>query len=712
MPSFGSYLLGAAQLIVLVAGFGLAAYMLRARLLPGWRGAPARLVEITFGVGLLTVTAEVLGTVGLLYAGALMIVAVLSALVARVAPVRPGGGQTARGGELGLLAALVALVVVAIVVFDWAVTAKHALDAGIFNFDSLWYHMPFSADIAQSHSTTGMHHVETVFVNWFYPQNSELLHAVGILMIGRDTLSLFINFGWLGVAFLAAYCVGRPYGRGIPAILAATLLVGCHTLVVREPGAAKNDLMAAALLLAAVAILIEAWNAQPQERRHLYGWPLAAAGLAVGLAVGTRLTIFAMAAALSIVVIVLAPAGRRWKASGWWFAGGLLGGGYWYLRNLLVTGNPIPEATGLGPISLPHPERLQEGRPGFSISHYLTDTGVWRHYFFPGFHDAFGVLWPVVLVAAVAACLLAIFAGRDKLIRWLGAAALFALVAYLFTPLGAAGAEGEPVGFAINIRYVIPALLAALVLVPLPRFLDPPKRQWALVVVLAVAYLLTDRPDHALHEKGRVFALAFAIVFVAVPALIWLARRDGAPRAAVAGALAALVLAAIGLGYPVQRHYLNHRFANVSADTSIPGMDVNDAYRWARGVRDSRIGLAGTTAGFAGYGFYGPDLSNRVVYLGAKGPHGAYNAIPTCAGFRAAVNDEDLDYLVTSPFLNFLHPGKPVPSPEARWLQGSGGAEPLLREGKVTVWKITGPLQATCGTANEPLRQIPNTPGA
>jgi hypothetical protein len=710
MPSFGSYLLGAAQLIVLVAGFGLAAYMLRARLLSGWRGAPARLVEITFGVGLLTVTAEVLGTVGLLYAGTLMIVAVLSALVARVAPVRPGGGHTARGGELGLLAALVALAVVAIVVFDWAVTAKHALDAGIFNFDSLWYHMPFSADIAQSHSTTGMHHVETVFVNWFYPQNSELLHAVGILMIGRDTLSLFINFGWLGVTFLAAYCVGRPYGRGIPAILAAALLVGCHTLVVREPGAAKNDLMAAALLLAAVAILIEAWNAQPEERRHLYGWPLAAAGLAVGLAVGTRLTIFAMAAALSVVVIVLAPVGRRWKASGWWFAGGLLGGGYWYLRNLLVTGNPIPEATGLGPISLPHPERLQEGRPGYSISHYLTDTGVWRHYFLPGIHDAFGVLWPVVLVAAIAACLLAIFAGRDKLIRWLGGAALFALVAYLFTPLGAAGAEGEPVGFAINIRYVIPALLAALVLVPLPRFLDPPKRQWALVVVLAVAYLITDRPDHAIHDKARLFAIAFAIVFVAVPALVWLARRDGAPRAAVAGALAALVLAAIGLGYPVQRHYLNHRFANVSADTSIPGMDLNDAYRWARGVRDSRIGLAGTTAGFAGYGFYGPDLSNRVVYLGEKGPHGAFNAIPTCAGFRAAVDAEDLDYLVTSPFLNFLHPGNPVPSPEARWLQGSGGAEPILREGKVIVWKITGPLKATCGAANEPLRQIPNTP--
>jgi hypothetical protein len=740
MPSLGSYLWGAAQLIVLAGGFGLAAYLLRERLLPGWRGAPARLVEVVVAVGLPTVVSEVLGTFGLLYAGALVGAAVLAVLAARTVAQRDGGGETAPGVELGLWATVVAIVVIAIVVFDWAETTKHALDAGIFNFDSLWYHMPFSADIAQSHSTTGMHHVETVFVNWFYPQNSELLHAVGILLIGRDTLSLFINFGWLAVTFLAAYCVGRAYGRGVPAVLAAAILVGCHTLVVREPGAAKNDLMAAALLLAGIAILVEAWNARApsdpapplspssaptdefavsrnyrgEVRTHsgavvLYGWPLAAAGLAVGLAVGTRLTVFAIAAALSIVVLVLAPTGRRWKAAGWWFAGGLIGGGYWYLRNLIVAGNPIPEATSLGPISLPHPERLQEGRPGFSISHYLTDTGVWHHYFVPGLHDALGDLWPVVLVAAVAACLLAIFSGRDKLVRWLGGAALFALLAYLFTPLGAAGAEGEPVGFAINIRYVIPALMAALVLVPLPRFLDPPKRQWVLVAVLAVVFLVTDRPDHALHDKARLFAFAFVIVFVAVPALVWLARRDGASSRLVAGALAALALVAIALGYPVQRHYLNHRFANVSADSSIPGMSLDKAYRWARTVRDSRIGLAGTTAGFAGYGFYGPDLSNRVLYLGEAGPHGAYDAIPTCAGFRTAVNDADLDYLVTSPFLNFLHPGSPVPSPEAGWLRGSG-ARPIVREGPVTVWKLSGPLKPTCTQANAPLRRIPDTP--
>jgi hypothetical protein len=712
MPSLGSYLLGAAQLAVLALATGYAAWLLRARLLPGWRGAPARLVEVTVAVALVTVVSEILGTFHGLYIGALLLALLLVAAAVRfLVPQGQGGGQTARGFDPGLWASLVAIAVIAIVTFDWAITAKHALDSGIFNFDSLWYHMPFSADMVQTHSTTVMEHIETVNVNWFYPQNSELLHALGILAIGRDTLTLFVNFGWLAVAFLAAYCVGRPYGRGIPTTIVAAILVGCHTLVVREPGAAKNDLMAAGLLLVGIAILVEAWNAQPEERRALYGWPLAAAGLAVGLAAGTKVTVLAMSGALSVAVLVLAPAGKRWRAAGWWFVPALLGGGYWYLRNLVVAGNPIPEVTKLGPISLPHPERVQEGRPNFDIVHYATDTGIWRHYFGPGLHDAFGALWPLVAIGAVAACLFAIFSGRDKLVRWLGGVALFGLLAYLFTPLGAAGAEGEPVGFAINVRFVIPALLAALVLLPLPRFLDGERRQWGLIGALIVVYLVTDRPDDGIHDKARLFAIAFVIVFVLVPALLWLARRDGLPGRLVAAALAALVVAAVALGYPVQRHYLNHRFANLTAATSVPGMNLDDPYRWARGVTDSRIGLAGTTAGFAGYGFYGPDLSNKVIYLGEDGPHGAFNAIPTCEGFREAVNAAELDYLVTSPFLNFIHPSKPIPSPEARWLRGSGGAKPYFNEGPVKVWKVTGPLKPTCAKPNAPLEEVPDTPG-
>lgn len=618
---------------------------------------------------------------------------------------------------------LVMVVVIAATAFSWAVTTKHALDRGIFNFDSLWYHMPFAVEMVQSHSVTGMQHVETVFTNWFYPQNSELLHAVGILLTGRDTLSLFLNFGWLAVAFLAAYCVGRPYGRGALAVVAAAILLECHTLVVRDPGAAKNDLAAAALLLASIAILVQAWahrsvvplSGGGRQRNHgMERWALAAAGLAAGLAAGTRVTALAMAAALMVAVVVLAPRGRRWAAAAWWGLPALLGGGFWYLRNLVVAGNPIPEVESLGPISLPHPERLQEGRPDFSIAHYATDTGVWHEYFAPGLHEAFGSLWPLVVFGAAVAALLAVFRGRDRILCWIGGVALFGLFAYLFTPLSAAGAEGEPVGFGINIRYVIPALLAGIVLLPLDRWFDGVRRQWWLLGALVLVFLVTNRPDDALHDKARVFALLLVVLVVLVPALLLWLRSRGAGAGTLAAAAVGLLLAVVAIGYPLQRHYLDDRFANTgSAGEQIPGMDLNGAYRWARDVEGARIGLVGTTAGFAGYGFYGTDLTNEVRYLGEDGPHGAFNAIPTCAAFRAAVNDADLDYLVTAPFLNFLHPGDPIPSPEARWLRGEDAVRPLLRSGPVTVWRLQGELDpGGCGPANVPLREIPNTPAS
>jgi hypothetical protein len=464
-----------------------------------------------------------------------------------------------------------------------------------------------------------------------------------------------------------------------------------------------------------------------------------------------------MAAALTVAVVALAPAGRRWAAAGWWFAAALAGGGYWYLRNLVVSGNPLPQLESLGPISLPHPERLQSGRPDFSIAHYATDTGVWSEYFAPGLHQAFGLLWPLVVGGAVAGALVALLWGRERVLRWIGGVALFGLLAYVFTPLSAAGAEGEPVGFGINIRYAIPALLAGITLLPLAPKLAPHRNRapnaseagwklWALrclpLFLLLSVLVATDRPDAVLRDPGRVFAWTLALLLVLIPAalLLWgaggrrdrdaglgpgeTARRAGkggpgddrsarGPRGpAAAAGFAVLALAVVAIGHPLQRDYLADRFANDDPDTSIPGMHLDSAYRWAREVEDARIGLAGTTAGFLGYGFYGTDLSNRVRYLGIEAPHGGFDAIPDCRAFRAAVNAAELDYLVTAPFLNFIHPDDPVRSPEAGWLRGEPAANPIERSGTVTVWRLRGPLDpAACGPRNAPLRYLPQQPG-
>ncbi len=757
MVSAWSYVVSALALVVVGGSIGFTAYRLRQRLMPAWEGAPARLVESIVAIALLIWLGEILGTVGLFYAWALVIASVLLAactlLWVRIAHKTEhasawqrvssqGGGGTAgnpraaldrpspppRSGGGSWLPWLVTTGVIALVFAHWGLTTKDALDRGIFNFDSLWYHMPFAADMVQGHSVTGLHYTETVFTNWFYPQNSELLHATGILLTHRDALSLFLNFGFLALSFLAAWCIGRPYGRGHLTVVAAAIVLECHTLVVREPGAAKNDLVAAALLLAAVAILVNWRRGDAPQRTY---WPLAAAGLAVGLAVGTKSTAVAMAAALTLAVVVLAPTGRRWATFAWWFIPALLGGGYWYLRNLIIADNPLPQATSIGPISLPHPERLQEGRPNFNIVHYATDTGVWREYFDPGLHQAFGALWPLVILAAVAGGLLALLRGRDKIVRWAGGVALFGLLAYVFTPLSAAGIDGAPVGFAINIRYVIPPLLLGLVLLPAQAWFgarrraeqpdeDGPEKdarrfwpqwgweEWGLLIGLLLVLLITDRSDAALRDPARTFGIPLALIAVLAPAGLLLARARGAARGVVIGGFAALALLVLAIGYPLQRHYLRDRF---DASSEVPGLHLDSAYRWARDKSDTRIGLAGTTAGFLSYGFYGTDLSNHVIYLGEKGPHGAYNAIPTCAAFRTAVNAADLDYVVTTPFLNFIHTGDPISSPEAGWLRGDRAATPIRRDGPTTIWRIDGKLDAPgCGPANTPLRQVPNTP--
>jgi hypothetical protein len=265
--SAGSYIVSALALVVVGVSVGFTAFRLRQKVLPSWLGAPARLVEAVVALALLIWLGEILGTAGLFYDWALVGLSLLMAVAAGA--FLPGGGvdlagrpeemtstPPAEGGSW--LPWVVTVGVIALVFAHWGLTAKDALDRGIFNFDSLWYHMPFAVDMVQSHSVTGLHYTETVFTNWFYPQNSELLHATGILLTHRDTLSLFLNFGFLGLAFLAAWCIGRPYGRGHLTVVASAIVLECHTLVVREPGAAKNDLVAAALLLAAVAILVNA----------------------------------------------------------------------------------------------------------------------------------------------------------------------------------------------------------------------------------------------------------------------------------------------------------------------------------------------------------------------------------------------------------------------------------------------------------------------
>ena len=733
----GAYLAGAAELGLVVAALAFGAYRVRSALLPGWSGPPARLAEVVLGVVGLIWVSEAVGTFGgfdrLPVIVAAIVVGVGAGLIA---------GRLAAGGDASPpsppswgLAKLVAVGVCAALAAAWMVPTLSTLASGMDRTDSLWYHLPLAARFVQTGDLGHIYFFDPIFLASFYPGNSEVVHAVPMLFFDRDFVSPLINLGWLSVALAAGWSIGRPYGLGPQALVGASIALGSQSLVEFQAGEALNDITGVALTLAAVAILVNGYAARPAGvvdrqpylpnhggRRppptatgRAIGLPaLVVAGLAAGLAAGTKLSFLAPVAALTVGVIAIAPRYSRLRAAVAWTLPMLAAGGYWYVRNLIAVGNPIPYISSVGPISLPAPVRDFQLRPDFAVVHYWNDTGVWRHWFFPGLHESFGTLWPATLVGMILVGAFAIWRGREPVLRLLGVFVLVTAVAYVFTPLTAAGEPGQPIAFTWNVRYLAPAVAVGLAILPcLPILRATPVRRAIVLAALAVVLAFTVSSLvqwHQGHVKG---AIAAALVVLVLAGAVWLLRSRGFLGPAHAGLAAALAVAAavvaVAGGYAEQRHYLARAYEDTGA-----GQDLAGAIRWARDVRDAKIAVAGIRGVFTQYPFYGADLSNRVQWLGIRGPHDSYRRIPDCATWRRAINAGGYTHVVTTfdPYL----PGTMRNSPEGRWTQSDPNARLILRDGPVRVFQIVGPLNPAGCSGQRPLTRaqlhsVPNLNG-
>ena len=747
----GAYLGGALELALVVAALAFGAYRVRALLLPGWSGAPARLAEAVLGVAGLIWVCEALGTFGGFEEGAVLGALAAAGLAAGLIAARLAAGRAVRPAAAPPapatwgLARVIAVLACAGLAAAWMVPTLGTLAAGMDRADSLWYHMPFAARFVQTGYLGHIYFFDPIFLASFYPANSEVLHAVPILFFDRDSVSPLLNLGWLSMALLAAWCIGRPYGLGPQALIGASVALGSQSLVEFQAGEALNDITGVAFVLAAVALLVNGYAAGTRsvpERvpmgtqrvpmgtsvrpgvaapadlhlgRAITPAALAVAGIAAGLAAGTKLSFLAPVAALTVAVIVIAARTTRLRAAALWGVPTLAAGGYWYVRNLIAVGNPIPYIGSLGPISLPAPVRDFQLRPDFAVVHYWNDTEVWRHWFGPGLDDSFGTLWPLTLAVMIAVAVLAIWRGSEPILRALGAFVIVTTIAYVFTPLTAAGEEGQPISFVWNVRYLAPAVAVGLAILPcLPALRATPRRRAAVVGVLTVLLAFTVGSlvqwDQG-HTKG---AVAAAVLVVACAGAVWFLRSRGAlgpaARTRVRVALAAAALGAgVAAGYAEQDHYLSHRYENTGQV-----QDLDEALRWSRDIRDARIAVGGIRAVFTQYPFYGTDLSNRVQWLGVRGPHDAYQRIRDCRRWRRAIDAGGFTHVVTTfdPYL----PGRMRNSPEGRWTQSDPNARVVLRDGPVRVFELRGPLDPAGCAGQRPLTQaqlhsVPNLSG-
>jgi len=671
MLGVGRYLLGVADLALIVGFAWLGATAVRRRLAAELDGVAAQLSTAILGLTGLLWVAELLGSFGWFQAIPYLAVVVSLGAGLRLGLGGPWGGpsgaaasrfshrplsesESLRGEKPSKtegpphgpsLPTLIALAIAAAAIIHFAAGVKLRLSTGMTGFDSTWYHGPFAAGFFQSGDTWSLHFIAPQFLAWFYPANSEVLHAVGMLTFNRDILSPLLNLGWFVGCLVAAWCIGRPY-RVAPWSLALVAIALSVPALHDQAGEARNDIVGIFFLLTAVAIAL----AQPERGSTLrVGTALGlgqvvVVGLAAGMAAGTKLNFLLPAAVLVVGVAVVAPRGRRWRAL---IAGGfaaLAGGGYWYLRNLAHTGNPLPWVKHLGPITLPAPEQALGGREAHSVLGYLTNGSIWSDWFLPGLHHGLTLFWPLLVIAPVVGLLLCFGRRSDPILRVVAAVGLAAGVAWLIAPTSASGPDGMPQGFESGLRYLAPALVLGFALLPTAPILNS-----AACGLTSSFFADSAKKEEVSGWGGRVASC--------------------------------LLLAVAVVGYPVQRHYLSNRYA----DPGFTAPGLNAAFAWAQSISGARIATTSTRQ----YPLYGRDLSNEVTYIGTEQPHGGFTAPTTCPAWRRLLNEGNYTYVVTS--RDRIEPGKPTYPATARWT-AAPGATVVLRKPPTVVYKLRTPL--------------------
>jgi hypothetical protein len=670
-----AYVLSVTAIAVVLGSLVLGATRLRSRLLGGWSGVPARLADAVLTLALLIWTAELIGAVGLLERGPLVLACIAAGLGLRLA-VRPpaaGAGELPPAPPPGRWGQTLGALIAAVLLAHWSIGTVAVFGSGMTGYDSAWYHMPFAAHFAQTGSTLDFASVAPRYLSWFYPQNSELLHGVGIVLLQRDVISPLLNLLFLGGSLAAAWCVGRPYGLA-PWTLAAVAILLDAGLMADQAGEARNDTLALFFLLATVALLVN--GAAAGGRRGPNFGALAVAGTAAGLAAGVKLSFLVPVAALTIGATFLVSSGRRRAAAIWFGTPMVAGCAFWYLRNIAVAGNPFPWFKAVGPLQLDGPEQGLGGRPQFSVLHYVGDGRVWSDWFEPALSDRLGELWPLLFAAVAAAAILCLLRA-SPILKVIAVAALAWVPIYLLDGTSAEGPAGTPFGFASSLRHLLPSLALALVLVPLLAGQWSRRGRMAVALLLAALLVASDLSGEPWRPGYVVLAAALGALAVSMFLLRTAYRNRTLPRPALALACVAAVGTLIAGGWFLQRSYLSDRY--IGHDFRSAGL--NAAFAWASKHQEQRI----ATTFPLQYPLFGTDLSNRVQHLGRRVDDGGFVQPSSCADWINAINRGHFHYLVIND-----RPG--AIDRDSRENLGRIPARLILESKLIEVFRLHGPL--------------------
>ena len=463
------------------------------------------------------------------------------------------------------------------------------LEAGLhkttFLYDALSYHL--HAPVTWMHDRR-LEIVPAVFGDpapAYAPSNLELAFLFLMAPLRSDALAGAGQLPFAALGALAIVAAVREGGGRRVAALGAALAFLLVPEIWQQAPTAMVDLGMAAFLLAALPFLTRLRAGGTRS-------DLLALGAALGLAAGTKV-VGALLALPFLAAGALAAVRRRSGAGelGAALAVAAIGGGFWYLRNLVLTGNPVYPVAALG---FPG---LYDGQAMRAWDYHLTVGDL-------------GALGGMLLASGVGFASAAAV-GLARAWRSLETALAIALVTifWLLVPYQES-------------RFLFVAFGVAAVALGQGAHRPPPALGWgALGVAIAGALVAWPTPDRlALVPAAAAGALAHAAWRRIPPPARAGLRRAGLPI--VAGTLA------LTLGIAVHRY-----------EARDPGYAVGDeldsAWSWFRAnVRDARVAYTGTNLAFP---LAGRALSNRVTYVNvAGGAADRLHDFPSSRGPRGA----------------------------------------------------------------------------
>jgi hypothetical protein len=651
--------------------------------LPGSPAVAGWVADAVLALAAILAVAQVAGIVGVLDAPAVVVGCLLVAVATfRLVPGREDAPRSvARRTERGWERAL-ALGLGAVVAADWVARTATVLERGTpGNVDTWWYHMPFAVRYAHEGSIGGLHHVFADPTIAFYPAHGSLLHATGVLLMGSDVLAPALNLVALAIGLAAGWAIGEAYGVPHRGLVAAAVVFGLPVLVVSNGGEATTDALALALVLAALAVLATGGV----DRRA----PIAVAGVAVGLAVGTKLSMLWVAGGLTVGLVLWIRRGGRLGLLAIWTAAATVAGGFWFVRNLVEAGNPFPFVRiPLGFVTLERPRSFHYldgpasasaldklGTPGFLSEVVPNDLGI-----------QFGPLWPVLLAVAVGG--LALGLARPGLPRAVAIAGVVAGTAFLATPTTGTILLGQ-------LRHVA-VVLAVAVLVLMLQLRGRAAASVAVVLTgCVVAAVVAPESGPRPSADGVVVA---ALVLATVGAVVTVGLR--APGLRVVVTSAAVVVAALAAG--VRWH---DRGGFVAGDPGTSPVlqsgfqhELVPAMRWALlrgGERIAVVNIAGQLP------FHGRALDNRVQYVGVPRQHGGYDPVPTCRQWWERLTAERARYVLVADE-GLESAAAPPRAPEHAWTRSAPGVRTVISRPHVKLYRLPALAKPRCGPAVRP----------